>query len=345
MTPKEGVIEAFELGIPDTVPVSLIGGGVWTITTSGNTFDDLSRDPKKLAEVIISANDMVDGDIIYVGSGFNNFHVAALGGEIKARPVGAPDLVAPPMNNVEDLNDLDPISLESDAVVNTIREATGMVNDAVGGRYLITATTWGPFTFAAQVVGIENLMTYISTDPDFVKEVLDFSRRAIMQFYQPLLDEGVVGMISLAEPSASGELISRRHFREYAIPYIRQISKDVRKKGVYSFLHICGYISDRIEDLAQSGMDCISVDSSMDLGRAKDVLGDKMCIAGNVDPIGILAKGTREDVVSASRRCIEEASSGGGFVLMPGCDIPPSTPLTNIRAFISTAKSWKLHRK
>ena len=56
----------------------------------------------------------------------------------------------------------------------------------------------------------------------------------------------------------------------------------------------------------------------------------------------IMLQGSVEKVREACTETIEAAGTDGGFVLMPGCDIPPTVPFENIQAFIQTAREWKL---
>ncbi|MDR2403536.1 MAG: hypothetical protein LBD78_05855 [Spirochaetaceae bacterium] len=51
--------------------------------------------------------------------------------------------------------------------------------------------------------------------------------------------------------------------------------------------------------------------------------------------------GRAEDIVKAGGQCIADAEDGGGFVLMPGCDIPAATPFANVKPMTETAA---LHR-
>jgi uroporphyrinogen decarboxylase len=54
-----------------------------------------------------------------------------------------------------------------------------------------------------------------------------------------------------------------------------------------------------------------------------------------------MQQGTPEDVTAASLQCIRDAGDDAKFILMPGCDIPPSVPLGNIRAFLTAPASYK----
>ncbi|MCL5957886.1 MAG: uroporphyrinogen decarboxylase family protein, partial [Chloroflexi bacterium] len=92
MKPKETIFAAFKRQPTERVPVTLFGGGMWTITHSGNTFLGLANDAVKMAGIIVETARLLDCDVVYVGSGYNNLHVASLGGKIKFRQIGRPDL-------------------------------------------------------------------------------------------------------------------------------------------------------------------------------------------------------------------------------------------------------------
>jgi uroporphyrinogen decarboxylase len=47
-------------------------------------------------------------------------------------------------------------------------------------------------------------------------------------------------------------------------------------------------------------------------------------------------------VESVCREIVGKAGTGGAFVLMPGCDIPPTVPYENIQKFIEVARNWSL---
>lgn len=339
MKAREVVLEAFDLGEPERVPATLFGGGVWTIFNSGNNFLSFKGNPKKYAEVILDTQKKLDCDVVYVGSGYNNFHAAALGGRIKIREVGAPDLEAPLVNKPEDLDALNIEGIEGDEIIATVREATRMVAKKIGGDYVVTVTAWGPFTLAAQLRGVEALMYGIYKQPDFVKRIIDLSAEVVNGFYEPLVADGVIEMVSIADPTASGDLISRKHFESFALPALKKMMSGYKARGVRTLLHICGNTRDKIDLIGTIGADCFSMDAKVELGFAKEQLKGKMCVAGNVDPVKVMNQGTVEDVKKASVKCVHDGAPGGGYVLMPGCDIPPTVPYDNIKAMLKAAKS------
>ncbi len=340
MKPKDILLEAFNLGTPERVPAVIFGGGMWTIKNSGKTFMDFIGKPREYAEVIIKTADILQSDMVYPGSGYNNFLAAAIGGKIKVRHIGAPDLEGPIINSPEDLESLEIDRIYEDEALQTIWKASEIVFNEIGDRYLVGTTSWGPFTKAGNLRGVEALMRDVYKNKEFAMKVIEFAKDLILAFYEPLIKDVGMDAISIADPTASGDLISRKHFLEFALPALKDLIDKMKKRGVVTFLHICGDTSDKLKEIAETKAGCFSLDHKVNLAYAKKELQGVICIAGNVDPVSVMNDGTPEYVEEISRKCIEDAAEGGGYVLCPGCDIPPTVPLENIKAFIkSTRKS------
>jgi uroporphyrinogen decarboxylase len=345
MNAKQLVLDTFALRPTDQVPACLFGGGMWTFRNTGTNFRDLVGKPKEMARAYIDGQQKSGQPIVYVGSGYNNFHAAAFGGKVKFRQIGAPDLEEPIVKQTADeLDGLRIDDLANDELVQTVWEACRIVAGEIGDRVAVTMTAWGPFTLGAQMYGVEKLMRAVYKKPQEVEKVIDFALRVIQRFYQPLLDEKLIPLLSLADPTASGDLVSRRHFEQFALPPLQKFTAWARAHGAVTLLHICGNTTDKIDLLVATGAECVSIDHKVDIGKAKEVFTGKACLGGNVNPVHVLDRGTVEDVETASFACLDAAAAGGGFMLMPGCDNPPTVSIDNIRAFIQAPVKWQATR-
>jgi uroporphyrinogen decarboxylase len=342
MTPRETILKAFEGGRAERVPATLFGAGMWSIKGWGATFESLSRDADKMSSMLVDMSAKLLCDMVYAGSGYNNFHASALGGRIKFREVGAPDLEDHLVSAEEDLQKLDLSGLERDEVINTVKKALRTTKEKIGGEYVVTMTAWGPFTLAARLVGEEAMMKATFKKPAFVEKVIDFATDLLIKLYEPIVSDGTLEVISLADPTASGDLISKKQFEKFAMPYLKKFTDWAKSKNAHTLVHICGNTTDRLDLFPGTGASCISLDHKTDIVKAKEVLHGKMCFGGNVDPVKIMLNGSAQDVENESRAIIEKAGTEGGFVLMPGCDIPPTVPYENIRKFIEVARGWRL---
>jgi uroporphyrinogen-III decarboxylase len=71
------------------------------------------------------------------------------------------------------------------------------------------------------------------------------------------------------------------------------------------------------------------VDQLNNLAASRASLPDTL-LFGNIDPVGVLATGTLDDV----RQAVTSAVVAGVDAIWPGCDIYPLTPIENLRAMI-----------
>ncbi len=345
MTPRETILKAFEGGKPERIPVTLFGGGMWSIKDYGTTFEALANDPAKMADMCVTEADKIRSDVVYVGSGYNNLHAAALGTAfgvgIKYREIGAPDLTDHFVHTEEDIDKLNIADIHKHPVVKTVLEATRKVKEKIGKKYLVTMTCWGPFTLAARFVGEEAFMKNIFKKPAFVEKMVSFCADLLIHLYEPLVADGTLECLSIADPTASGDLINSKQMERFAVPPLKKMSDWAKSKNVHTILHICGNTSDRLELFPPTGCSVIFFDQKVDIAKAKEVLFGKMCFGGNIAPVHVLLNKAADEVTEACREVIEIAGKNGGFVLVPGCDIPPTIPYENIRAFHDVALNWK----
>lgn len=346
MRPKEIIFKAFEGGKPERVPVTVFGGGMWSIRDYGTTFEALSMDPGKMTDMCVVEAARIRSDVVYVGSGFNNFHALAVGkafgAGIKYREMGAPDLTTHFVNSEEDIAKLDISEIDREPVVKTVMEATRRVKEKIGDTYLVTMTCWGPFTLAARMAGEETFMKAIFKKPAFVEKMVDFCADLLIRLYEPLVLDGTLECISIADPTASGDLINKKQMERFAVPGLKKMTAWAKSKNVHSILHICGDTSDRLDLFPLTGASAIFFDQKVDIKKAKEVLFGKMCFGGNIAPVHVLLNQDEAGVEKACREVIEAAGTEGGFILVPGCDIPPTISYENIKKFHDVAFEWKL---
>jgi len=82
----------------------------------------------------------------------------------------------------------------------------------------------------------------------------------------------------------------------------------------------------------------------VDLVEACRTVGADVAIWGNIDPVGVLARGTPDDVRQAANETIRTVDKFGHrrFVLSSGCTLAMETPSENLQALIAAAKNMSL---
>ena len=153
----------------------------------------------------------------------------------------------------------------------------------------------GPFTTAANLAGVEIILKSMRKDKEGLHKLLDFAADITIEVGRKFV-ENQIG-IGLAEPTAS--LLSPKQFREFVIPYYVKVMDKWKEWGSRgSGFHICGDTTKLLETFPEMGIRGVSIDSAVDIAVAKDLVGDKLSIMGNVSPIEIL-RGTPESIEQA----------------------------------------------
>lgn len=151
-----------------------------------------------------------------------------------------------------------------------------------------------------------------------------------------MLEEGADGILICEDYGTYGRSwMSPRHFNAFILPHLRRISNVVRKKGGFFVIHSDGNIMPILKLLAKSGAHAYqSIDklSGMKLAKVKELVGDHLCLIGNVD-LRVLAKGSSEEVKAEVKRCVNEAAHGGGYIISSSGSMVEST-LKNLLTYI-----------
>jgi uroporphyrinogen decarboxylase len=339
MTAKELILNAIALKPVDRVPAALLLGGSWALNTRKIPLETALRSQaEEIADVIVAAYLSVDTDIIWAAPGAGNIIIQALGGKVKYRPSGPPDVVEAVIKNTDGLDAIDIKKFKKDPILSHIMEITKRIIDKTASYFALGGSMWGPLTLAAFLYGVEPLMRDMRRNKDAVHAILDWTARLYLEYIEDYIKNGMT-LITMGDPTASGDVISRAHFAEFVVPALKRIYASLAGRGVKTCLHICGNVEDRLDLIAETGADLISLDYKVSLRKAKESFGGKIAFAGNINPVDVLQHGTREEIRLTGSQCIADAGTTG-FILMPGCDIPPFTPDGNIKTMTGTAHSY-----
>ncbi len=128
----------------------------------------------------------------------------------------------------------------------------------------------------------------------------------------------------------------------FAVPGLKKLTGWAKGKGVHSILHICGNTSDRLDLFPLTGATTIFFDQKVDIVKAREALEGKMSFGGNLAPVHVLLNQDAAGVEKACRDIVEAVGKAKGFILVPGCDIPPTISYENIKKFHDVAFETKL---
>jgi uroporphyrinogen-III decarboxylase len=136
--------------------------------------------------------------------------------------------------------------------------------------------------------------------------------------------------------------MSNKQFETFYWPTLKKVMMGLIDEGLVPMPFAEGDYGPRLEiirDMPQGKV--IWLFETMDMAKAKKVLGDNACIAGNL-PVSVLVTGTPAQVKERCRRLIETCAGGGGYILTGSASMNNGNP-DNLRAMMEAVKEYGVY--
>jgi len=227
------------------------------------------------------------------------------------------------------------------AVVNEVDQAalTAGIPSVWGGM------SGAPFDMLGDMMrGTQGIMLDMYRQPEKLIEA--------MERLVPILLEEAVGManasgcpiIAMPLHKGTGGFMSNKQYEAFYWPTFKELMMGLISEGLVPMPFAEGNYEPRldiIKDLPRGTV--IWWFEQMDMAKAKKVLGNTMCIAGNL-PVTVLYTGTSQDVKEGCRKLIETCAPGGGYILTGGAYMDQGRG-ENLRAMMEAAKEYGVYKK
>lgn len=324
-------------GIPDRVPVCLHNFMI-AAREAGITMAKYRLEPEAIAKAHLTAVEKYGHDCIMVDTD-TTMLAEAMGAKSECAPNEPGRIVAPAIASLDEIDGLKVVNPETDGRVPALLEGVRLIAKQVGREIAVRGNAdQAAFDLACMVRGIEDFLMDLAVAPEnrAIQRLLEVCYQSHLAVHRALIRAGA-HFTSLGDSLAGPDVVSPRMFDRFARPYEERLVKDLAVEGIFTVIHICGDTSKILNYFSQYSYCGFELDYKTDAATAKAAAGARHVLFGNIDPSGVIARGTAEEVREKTRQLISVWKPGGHFVLNAGCAIPPSTPPENIRAMIETA--------
>lgn len=195
----------------------------------------------------------------------------------------------------------------------------------------------GPYSLAARLYDITELMVSAMLEPDIVHMLLEKCIDFLIEYAKAFKNAGADGII-IAEPAAG--LLSPDDCRKFSSDYIKRLIDAVQDDYFMIILHNCGNTEKLVSSMLSTGAMGFHFGNSVDMAVIMPQIPWGRLAFGNVDPAGVLKNGSAEDVREKTLKVLEGTAIYKNFVLSSGCDVPPGTPKENIDAFFDALEEF-----
>ena len=258
------------------------------------------------------------------------------GATVRVSDEEVPTVVGRLVNDEDEANALEIPAVgtaRSGLYVESIRKAVRLITDRP-----VLAGIIGPFSLAARLLDVTEIMMDCYDEPDMVHTVLEKCTAFLIEYAKAYKAAGADGIL-MAEP-VSG-LLSPALEEEFSSPYVKRIVEAVQEDSFAVIYHNCGDNTPRMTaSILSTGAAAYHFGNSIDMADMMTKFPPDTVVMGNVDPAGVLRQGNPDTVRETTLSVMNACSAYPNFVISSGCDIPPATPWENIDAFFAAVDSF-----
>ena len=217
--------------------------------------------------------------------------------------------------------------------IESIAKALELITDRP-----VLAGVIGPYSLAARLLDVTEIMMDCYDDPDMVHTVLSKVTEFTVNYCRAYKEVGANGVV-IAEPVAG--LLSPALNEEFSTPYVKQIVDAVQDENFIVIYHNCGdNVIRMIDSILETGSAAYHFGNSIEMAEMIPHIPSETLVMGNVDPAGEFKNGTPASIFEATQSIMAKCCSSPNFVISSGCDIPPLSKWENIDAFFAAVKDF-----
>ncbi len=196
-----------------------------------------------------------------------------------------------------------------------------------GDKYSIHGEITSPFDYYLDLTGHQDGLIGLMDVPDKVHTILNHFTHLIKKLAVEMCETGI-DAIKISSPFAGAGFISPEDYKEFILPYEKEIANAIREKGIHVYTHTCGAINDRLEMMFEagiSGIECLDPIpiGDVDLSDAKKRTHQLGFIKGNLDSVNLLLFGSNKEIITETKKCLSIGKAYNGLILSTACSVAP----------------------
>ena len=306
-------------------------------------FLTMCKTPELAAEVTIQPVDIIGVDAAII---FSDILIIpeAMGMHLEMHEGKGP-IFHHPIRSESDVNSLKQIDPSTD--LKYVLDAVSLTKKELNGRVPLISFAGSPWTLLTYMVegrGTKNfaeIKKLIYNNSKLAHNVLDKLADAIALYLSAKIEAGA-NAVQIFD--TWGGILSQNDFEEFSLRYIKKIISQIKRNDEPVIVFAKG-VHYKLKKLAKSGADVIGLDWTMDIGKVRNRIGDRVALQGNLDPTVLY--GSEEKIKEGVIRVLDSYGEGSGHIFNLGHGILPDVNPENAKFLVQTVKeeSKKYHRQ
>jgi len=241
-----------------------------------------------------------------------------------------------PISTAAEINALDPARAASE--LGYVMDAVSLIRKELKGSIPLIGFAGSPWTLATYMVeggsskDFAKVKSLAFNEPELMHQLLSKLATSVAAYLSEQIRSGAQAVQIF---DTWGGALSHNAYREFSLRYITEIidqlprEADGRRVPVIVFTKGGGQW---LEAIADCGTDAVGLDWTTDIGAARERVGDRVCLQGNMDPT--LLNASPERIREEVAQILTSFGEGSGHVFNLGHGITPGINPDHVAAMV-----------
>ena len=225
-----------------------------------------------------------------------------------------------------------------------VTDAVSLIRRELNGSIPLIGFSGSPWTLATYMIegsgskDFRHAKAFMYNQPEQMRLLLDKLAISVTAYLNAQIAAGAQAVQIF---DTWGGILTTQAYREFSLAYMKKIvagltrESEGRKVPVILFTKNGGLW---LEDIADSGCDSVGLDWTIEIGRARSLIGNKVSLQGNMDPSILYS--TPDSIRAEVRRILASYGAGNGHVFNLGHGITPDVDPANVSAFVDAVHEY-----
>ncbi|MDX9699044.1 MAG: uroporphyrinogen decarboxylase [Rhodocyclaceae bacterium] len=226
------------------------------------------------------------------------------------------------------------------AELQYVMDAVSTIRRALDGSVPLIGFSGSPWTLACYMVeggsssDYRKIKTLAYSRPELLHHILSVTADAVTAYLNAQIESGAQAVMVF---DSWGGVLSEFAYHNFSLPYMQRVVEGLIREREGERVPSIVFTKGGglwLESIANIGADAVGLDWTMDIGRARQQVGDRVALQGNLDPSVLF--GTPETIASEARRVLDAYGPHAGHVFNLGHGISQFTPPEAVSVLVDT---------
>jgi uroporphyrinogen decarboxylase len=221
-----------------------------------------------------------------------------------------------------------------------VTDAVSVIRRELNGSVPLIGFSGSPWTLATYMIegsgskDFRHAKSFMYNQPQAMHLLLDKLARAVADYLNAQIAAGAQAVQIF---DTWGGVLSTPAYQQFSLAYMKKVVQSLTRVSEGRQVPVILFTKNGglwLEDIAGSGCDCVGLDWTIDIGRARARIGSKVSLQGNMDPSILYA--TPQSIRAEVERILQDFGPGNGHVFNLGHGITPDVDPQNVAVFVES---------